>query len=248
MDYCEPGLIREELLKDLLSPPPRKLMHIDAELLIVRGQYVFHYQDDHGQDQFKFLSEASVRLAFNEQEVDSGYLPHNVIRWGVNTKGTWLLQWIPPGKHTVLLEGPTMPKDPVSLPLPGLIFAGLGTSYYVWAVKESQYSPHLPLYHAPLPNLHPNGGVCFGTNHPEPASAETFEKAWNLFITSPFNGDLTEGKSSRHMRDIRQQLCAVRKKHTYPTSDLRPLKQHSHDQQLTITAAIDRYFLQKNFA
>ncbi len=248
MDYCEPGLIREALLKDLLSPPPRKLMHIEAEVLIVQGQYILHYRDSHGQDQFKFLSEESMRLAFSEQEVDSGNLPPNTIRWGSNAKGTWLLQWIPPGRHTILLEGEAMPQNPVSVPLPGIIFGGIGTSYYVWAVKEKLYAPHLPLYHAPLPNIGLDGKVCFGQNHPGKACPETFEQTWQLFISSPFNGDLVAGKSARHAQDIREQLCRVKKKPAYPISDLRPLKQYAHEDQLTITTAIGRYFLQKNFA
>lgn len=247
MDFCEEGLIRTALLKDLQSRAPRVLGNIDAELLIVAGQYILHYRDEHQQDQIKFLSEESVRQAFSEQEVISGWFPENIKQWGINTKGSWMIQWIPPGKHTITLLGKAMPEEPITVALPALIFAGIGTTYYVWGTREKEFSSNLPLYQAPLPNLYGDGMVCFGSNTPVPVSGESFQSAWQLFISSPFNGDLVGGKSARHKTDIRHQLCASRKKATYPVHDLVPLKRYQHEDQMTLAIAVDRYFLQKNF-
>ncbi|GCE32110.1 hypothetical protein KDA_75940 [Dictyobacter alpinus] len=247
MDYCEEGLIRAALLKDLQSPAPRVLGNIEAELLIVSGQYILHYRDDHQQDQIKFLSQESVRQAFDEQEVISGWLPAGIRQWGINTKGTWMIQWLPPAKHTLTLLGKGMPEEAISVALPALIFAGIGTMYYVWASKEREFSPNLPLYQAPLPNVYADGKVCFGNNTPAPVSAETFQNVWQLFINSPFNADLAGGKSTRHKTDVRHQLCASRKKATYPVGDLVPFKRYSYENPLTLSDAVDHYFLQKNF-
>jgi len=246
VDYCEEGLIRAALLKDLQNPAPRILNNIEAELLIVAGQYILHYRDEHRQPQIKFLSEESVRQAFSEQEVISGWLPEGIKQWGINTKGTWMIQWIPPAKHTLTLLGKAMPEQPVAIPLPALIFAGVGHTYYVWASAEKEFSTEMPLYQAPLPNLYGDGKVCFGNNTPAPVSAESFQSVWQLFISSPFNGDLAGGKSMRHKTDVRHQLCASRKKAAYPTNDLVPLKRYQHEDQITLSVAVDRYFLQKN--
>src|SRR5262249_50666716 len=100
-DFCEPGLIRTALLKELLSPAPRSLCHITAELLIVEGQYIWHEGKGRDPSSFTFVSEASVRRAFSAQDIDSGDLPPGVVRWGSNGRGTWLIQWIPPGRHTI---------------------------------------------------------------------------------------------------------------------------------------------------
>jgi len=75
-----------------------------------------------------------------------------------------------------------------------------------------------------LPNVHENGRICWGTNHPPIASPQTITKAWELFISSLFNGDLVYGKSRSHYSDIRQQLITLskRRRKTYPSSDLMP--------------------------
>ena len=158
-----------------------------------------------------------------------------------------MIQWIPPAKHTLTLLGKAMPEEPISVALPALVFAGIGTTYYVWASKEKEFSPHIPLYLAPLPNTYADGKVCFGSNTPAPVSAEAFQSVWQLFISSPFNGDLAGGKSARHKTDVRHQLCTTRKKATYPVGDLVLFKRYQHEDQLTLSGAVDHYFLQKNF-
>ena len=247
-DYCEPGLIRAALLKELLSPAPRHLCEITAELLIVAGQYIWHEGEGRDPNGFLFVSEESVRRAFSDQDIDTGDLPVGTVRWGNNGKGTWLIQWIPPGRHTIQITGNSMPAEPISIPLPGLLFAGMNTNYYVWASREKQYSPRMTLYHAPLPNVSERGAICYGSNQPPLASSATLEEAWRLFIESEFNDHYMMRKSLREPGDIRTQLCRMRKKQQYPVSDLLPTGREGSgfDEPLTVPRMIERFFQQKS--
>lgn len=246
-DFCEPGLIRSVLLRAFQGPGPHTLLEGQAELILFEGQYLLHWLDTQGQDQFKFLSATSVREAFSEQTIASGWLPPGVQQWGMNAGGAWMVEWIPPGRQTITLLGPSMPQEPVSVPLPGLIFVGIGSTYTVWAVKEDTFTPTSSVYHAPFPNIRTDGSICFGTNEPPTVASATWAVAWQIFITSPFNGDLITGKSRRHGGDIRQALCAVRKKPCYPTSDLIPFKSYAvGDRPLTVSEALERLLLPKN--
>ena len=244
-DYCEPGLIRAALLQMLHGPGPHPLLQSQAELILYEGQYLLHWVDQHGQDQFKFLSAQHVREAFAEQEIVSGWLPPCVQQWGMNAKGTWMLQWMPAGRQIITLTGKSMPEEPISIPLPALVFAGVGTTYYVWAAKDEDFAPSLPLYRAPFPNVRTDGSICFGTNQPPEVSSTTFPAAWQVFISSPFNGDLAQSKSTHHQSDVRHQLCAARKKQRYPVSDLQPATDYLDREPITVAQAVERYLLPK---
>jgi hypothetical protein len=94
--------------------------------------------------------------------------------------------------------------------------------------------------------VYPDGKVCWGANHPAEASAKTLTEVWLLFISgSLFNADLTARKSRRYPQDIRQQLLATRRKHTYPVSDLQPIKLYAGE-HWTAEKAIERHFIESH--
>jgi PRTRC genetic system protein B len=220
----EPELISAALVREvLLQPPPRPLLQLEAELLFLEGQYLLHWQEREGGERFKFLSPETLRLAFGQEPEDSGWLPGGILRWGRGAGGEWLVKYRPPGRHRLVLVGVS---GELSVPLPGLVFAGAGERYYLWAVKRRPEGPGAPLFQAPLPNIYPGGQICFGENRPPRASTGTFEEAWRLFISSPFNGELAGGKSGRHPGDIRRQWqeLALAGRLKYPLRDLVPLR------------------------
>jgi hypothetical protein len=250
-------------LRELLSPPPRGLVTIDAEILITDGQYFFHHRDERGGEQFLPVSPATLFRAFSSEIVDSGFLPSGVCRWGVGSKGDWLLKVVPPGVSSLTISLSAEETAQVDVPLPPMLFAGVGSKFYLWAVRHGPPSPNFSddsgLYHAPLPNVNPDGAVCYGANTPPTicwSEPETIERGWRLFIGSPFNRDLSGGKSRRHPDNVLHQLQALasakRSRRAYPLGDLRPIAEQRYPysynasgerggSQLTVAAAIERY-------
>ena len=153
------------------------------------------------------------------------------------------------------------------LALPGLVFGGVGNTYYVWAVKggdfyegasgqgSGQINPNARLYHAPLPNLYGDGHICFGNNAaPILKGGKELEAAWQLFLDSPFNGDLVAGKSKQHPRDVRAKLFDLvsrqqgRRPIKYPAPDLVPLDSSTsggNGQGITLAEAVEKYIERK---
>lgn len=195
----------------------------DLALIFTGGQYLL-YQRQGQELRAKGVSAQALRQAFVQEPVDSGWLPAGVIRSGTGAAGPFVVKYIPPRVQTLSLfkAGGVTPPQLVQVPLPGLVFIGLHTTYSVWALCEETFSPSARLYHAPLPNVYADGRICFGSNRPPEVSAQTIEEAWQLFLTAPFNGDLAASRSRQHPKDVRAQLFALaRKKATsYPVDDL----------------------------
>jgi len=100
--------------------------------------------------------------------------------------------------------------DRIKTPLPGLVFFGIGTQYFVWAVKTPQLDPYFEVYRCPLPNVEANAAICWGLLKPPSATARTIFDAFELFIKSTFNNHRCEGKSKKHKDDVRLVLRAPR--------------------------------------
>jgi hypothetical protein len=103
---------------------------------------------------------------------------------------------------------------------------GLGSRFYLWALKSRRFDPQTLGYHAPFPNLYTDGRICWGVNTPPLAHHSTADAAWKLFFASPFNGDLAGRKSKAFPLDVRQQLICLAegKARAYPARDLEPLR------------------------
>jgi PRTRC genetic system protein B len=196
----------------------------EAALLFTQGQYLFYFHQG-GVLQCKGVSAQTLRAAFVEEPVDSGWLPAGVMRWGSGPAGTFLVKFVLPALHTLHLstQDPSHPRV-ITIPLPGLVFAGVHTTYYVWALREETFVSSAPLFRAPLPNVSSDGHICFGSNHAPAVSWQTIDVAWRLFLDSPFNADMVGGKSVTFAQDVRRQLLtlAEMKATTYPVDDLRP--------------------------
>jgi hypothetical protein len=105
--------------------------------------------------------------------------------------------------------------------MPGMVFAGRGTDWYLWAVKEREFTTAAQVWEPPLPNVHPGGAICWGANTMPVASGPAVLDAWRLFIGSPFNDHLAGGRSKAFPNDVRGQLAErARSKREYPLNDL----------------------------
>ena len=214
--------IASEVIREVLDVAPRKLSTIQAELLFIEGgTYIFHYQSGDS-SKYKCLSPATLRAAFANTPIDSGWInpESGIVRWGTGSAGEWTIKFVLPQKHKInLLESKHL------VALPALVFLGLKSDYWVWAIKGSKFDPEADAFHVPLPNVYlhsyqPCGRICWGDNKPPVASPNTIKKAWELFISSPFNGHLSDGKSRAQPSDVRLQLEKAVKRSSYPVKDL----------------------------
>lgn len=213
-------------------------------LYLLEGQYLYQSQAEDGSIRYKFLSAQSVRLAFSREPVDSGWLSPEICRWGYSQAGQWAIMFIPPAVHTLWLpasliarkgdnplqtqtEAPELNEGfaVMKVPLPALVFAGVGQHYYLWAVNSKTFDPQLIPYLAPLPNVYTDGRICWGSNQVSLATPQNLKETWQLFISSPFNSHLVQGKSKLYKTDILVRLGKLAASHrkTYPASDLIPL-------------------------
>ena len=213
-----------------MSSPPLDSTDPDYEhsaLLFLNGQYALRYLDERAGLQVKWLAPEAVRAAFSRIGVDSGWLPPEVRRWGHTPRGEYAVMFVPAQKHTLRLvntwEGrvPSKRLLKIDVPLPALVFAGIGTTYCLWACRTVP-RPEAAAHVAPLPNVGRDGHICFGDNHPPSAGPDTLTQAWKIFMSSPFNDHLIGDASRAYPRDVREQLLALAESRadTYPVDDL----------------------------
>ena len=297
----EAGVVaRPGIVESLLGAnATRHILHL------LDGQYLYQYHSEDSSVRYKFLSAQSVRLAFSNEPVDSGWLPPGLQRWGYGSSGQWAVLFVPPGHHRLWLPPATLSHQsqgngeaetaaaaaaardglvtpvagetldpptttaldeplPVEIPLPGLVFAGIGQHYYLWAIKEREFNPQASVYHAPLPNVYPDSSICWGTNRVESVTPSYLTVAWQLFIGSPFNSHLCVGKSRRHPQNVLKTLGHLARPdgtghpltntntgsgsgsdpkargRSYPLRDLQPLAPGWERNGLTVEALVER--------
>ncbi|PSB28526.1 hypothetical protein [Chlorogloea sp. CCALA 695] len=195
---------------------------IQAQLLFLSGQYLF-VSTQENRTTYKFLSPSSVKAAFDNVPLHSGFLPANTICWGINGFGEYLVQYIPPHNQVVTLINSTDNRlVTLTVSMPGMVFMGWGLSYWMWCVKDKQVTRESQLFHAPLPNVMLDGAICFGTTPHSLCSALGIGSTWDGFWSSPFNDHMVQSKSIEFPRDVRSQLLKLhgQKAKRYPLKDL----------------------------
>jgi hypothetical protein len=202
---------------------PRQEFNAVASLhFLGSGHYLFRFLED-GREASKFVTAVDVAAAFSMKELDTGWLPAGVVRCGQNAAGPWFVYSTPPQKVKLSLEKAAINGGdlPLTIPVPRLALIGSGGSYWLAAMRGKHFEYKAMAYHAPFPNVHPSGKICWGGNTPPEAKPENARRAWELFFESPFNADLAGGKSQRHSKDVRELLKTLDHNHRlYPISDL----------------------------
>ena len=175
-------------------------------LEIFEGQYLLTIRNGKNL-QYKFLDSATVNAAFKNAPVDSSWIPANVIRCGSTPKGNFVALFVPAQKHVLLIQDINGRRNiERTLYLPSLVFFGYASTYYIWAIKETAFTPNSQLYRAPLPNVFDTNTICWGANKKPKVSIETINDAWTLFKDSPFNGHTSSSKAKNHRGDVRTLL------------------------------------------
>ena len=207
---------------------------MDAELLFVDRNYILHYTEGN-RHIYKSLTSDVLRNAFNNEPVDTGWLPENIVRHGSSVLGDWIVSFYPQRRYDLQIQ-----DEQLHVPLPSFVFVAIFTRYFVWAVKGTKFNAGSFIYHAPLPNVMNDGRICWGNVHPLPASLSTIESTWEKFIGSIFNQDYTQRKSLEFNNIIDRlkllhQKSRVSARCRYPISDLVPIRDN-----LTVEEAIDQ--------
>jgi PRTRC genetic system protein B len=220
-----------------LTNNPLSARSIDAAVLMIEGSYYYQRRIPGNPNRYtyKCLSPEQLAIAFANGNLDSGWMPPGVMRYGRSTKGNWGIYYIAAKKHTLIISDRLY-----EVPLPPLVWIGFNSNYWVVAIK-GRFTPNAIVYHAPLPNVYDEGQICWGSNTPPSLqinSAEALVKAWTLFKESPFNNHLSVHKSRAYSSDVREMLNHLiqSKAKKYPTDDLILLA----DKKLTIETFIER--------
>jgi hypothetical protein len=244
------------------------------------GQFFLALTTPLGASVERYVSDASVREAFSKIPIDAGWLRPEIARWGDGKHGEWAVAFFPPSVYELEItsesatarpaadggpvgETAATPVEPVfelqrlQVPLPGLVFLGLGTNYFIWAVKTAKLEPFHEVYRAPLPNVYLDARVCWGLVKPPRANARSIFNAWDLFMKSTFNNHLASGKSKSHHDDARillrhlaakdhgncpseiRVLCGYSQAEKYPTQEL---VRQVENVGVTLDKAIRQYF------
>lgn len=253
-----PGLessLTSEVVLDLLRIPAGGLLRISAALLFLGNDelFAFYYRDaQSGAQSCKFVSAASVKAALammptRAVDVDTGWLPTQILRLGMSTEGVrWLAVFVPPAVRTIACVDSDRGLLSLRVPLPGLVFGGRGASYYVWAVKartREEVGGRTPVFHTPLPNISAAGAICFGANRLPHASPQSLDEALSVFWRSPFNGHNANAIAASHQGDIRYLLQDLDKqgRESYPLEELCPIVYaDAKRRQLTLDEVLER--------
>jgi hypothetical protein len=200
-----------------------------AAILILENEFLLCANAADGEVEQKYVSPAAVRQAFAAEPIDSGWIPEGVRRWGVCSKGTWMLRWHAPAVYSAWLPDR---KRQVRTPMPALVFFGIGKAYYIWAMKGDRFDPKGQLYNAPCANVNGVGLICWGSN-PHEDCATGFDRMWKLFWEAPFSGDHEAGANGR-MAEL-----AKRRAKRFPEEKLTPLS-HRLFPTPTLEAVVER--------
>lgn len=166
------------------------------------------------------VTPGDVARAFNVFGVSTGLLSGDLLYWQQRGKNISIALWLPPSIRTLTFAGS---KRPVALrvPLPGLVFAGEGTEYRIFAALERPTRPGDLLYHAPLPNVYDSGIICQGSVPFPRCTPETMPAAVQAFFESDFSLHLTEGRV-QYRGPLLSFLRSLRGKKNFPNERLLP--------------------------
>lgn len=156
-----------------------------------------------------------VAAAFNIFGADTGLLPANTLFWQQRGGHLRMGMYVPPATYRMTFDG----HRAITVPMPGFVFVGHRRQYFVWATLTYP-TAMTRLYHAPLPNIYPDGKVCEGSVRFPACAPDTLTAAFALVFESEFNSDLADGRirTPKPMKFLR----GLDKQRTFPKDVLVP--------------------------
>ena len=90
---------------------------------------------------------------------DSGWIKPGLVRFGNCEQGAWLVYFYRPSRWLIGLPG-----EKFLVPTPALMLFSVGREHRLFAIKSTEFDITAPLFHAPFPNIHSDGKICWGKN------------------------------------------------------------------------------------
>lgn len=181
------------------------------------GDYIFRYPSSNGW-MAKCVTSLDVSAAFSAKELDTGWLPAGVVRTGSNAHGPWYVYSTPPQRVDIVIGD----EAALTIPIPRVVMAATLSGYYLWALETMHFEPNASAYQAPFPNVSGDGKVCWGLNAAPAVEPQKARAAWEMFFSTPFNQDLSNGKSRSQNNNVTVLLRQLAGKRSYPVKDLQP--------------------------
>ncbi len=172
------------------------------------------------------VSPDDVAGAFAGRPMATGLLPRDTVYYaesaGVATIAIFVAAQVRTLPMTDLARERGGIEGDVELPCPPLLFIGRERSYRMFALEDYPETERTKLYHAPFPNVHPDGRICGGNADFPVCTARTIHSALEVFFESKFNTHLIDGKSRKHRDNVLAmwQDVAASGAETYPIDDL----------------------------
>lgn len=133
-----------------------------------------------------------LALHLNHIQLHSGFLPSNVLAWGIERQDERVVWYVSRGRYEIKVRQNGR-VTLLHIPLPAAVFVGKGTTYHVFAVKQRPKTPTTHLYHFPAPNVSDSGHICHGSATFPPASIANMPAAWQTFVQSAFSPHSIQG-------------------------------------------------------
>ena len=180
------------------------------------------HREEHGGDTVKFLNSEDVSAAFSQAERDSGWIKPGLVRFGNCEQGAWLVYYYRPTRWLIGTAG-----NKYFVPTPALMLFSVGRDHFLFALKTktNEFDITASLFHAPFPNIHSNGKICWGKNAAPETDHLKPDAPIMLFFRTPFNHDLADGKSRSDKKDVLNTLEKLSHEQSFPLRDLVPMKE-----------------------
>jgi PRTRC genetic system protein B len=92
-----------------------------------------------------------------------GLLPRNVLYFDANV-GDFIVVWYRKSEIRTLKFEKSLKMPDYTIKVPAMIYKATRTGMSVWAIKDTKVPrERTELFHAPYPNVYPDGKVCLGT-------------------------------------------------------------------------------------
>ena len=193
----------------------KRLAKID---LFDEAVYLTRFQENGRPGSCREISPVDLAAAFANQDIVSPILPPNTILWTRKDGVDRFVIYLPPAVPT-LIAADTSERQPLAVPIPGLIWIAAGSTHKCYAVKQRPTRLTERLFMAPLANVNGDQGrVCWGNVRP----GKDPVKAITQFFEADFSGHWANECSKKypdnvidHWRELSQAEAA-----DYPLDDL----------------------------